>query len=120
MDYVTLYDGTGSPIAYYEDGEHIFLFSGEAVAYLSNDAVYDYNGYQLGWFKDGWVRDLEGACVYFTDFATGSGPIKPVRKVRPVRHVKRVKPVKSVKHVKKVKPVNKLNWSTLSGIQFFG
>lgn len=46
------------PIAYSEDGEHILLLSGEAVAYLSADAVYAYNGYQLGWFEDGWVRDL--------------------------------------------------------------
>ena len=60
----TFYDRNGKPIAYTEDDEYIFLFTGEPVAYLYDNTVYGYNGRQFGWFENGWVRDLHGSCVF--------------------------------------------------------
>lgn len=57
---IDLYSRTGEPIAYTEDAEHIYLFSGAAVAYLSGDAVYAFGGQQLGWLEDGWIQGQEG------------------------------------------------------------
>lgn len=105
------------PIAYTEDDEHIYLFSGAPVAYLSGDAVYAFGGQQLGWFEDGWIRDKKGGCVLFTEDARG-GPVKPVRRVKPVKGVKRIKPVKSVKRVKSVKAVKILCWSPYRASNF--
>lgn len=116
---IDFYDSSGSPVAYCEDREHIFLFSGEPVAFLDNNAVYSFSGEHLGWFEDGWIRDKSGHCVFFTSDATG-GPVKPAKHVKPVKGVKHVKPVKGVKHVKSVKAVKSLSWSPLSGEQFFG
>lgn len=116
---MTLYDRSGTPTAYSEDGEHIYLFNGQPVAYFYENTVYGYNGHQFGWFENGWVRDLQGKCVFFSENATGSGPVKPVKKVTPVKSVKRIKPVKHVKQVRKVRPVSSLNWSPLSGTLFF-
>lgn len=117
--YMTFYDLYGKPIAYTDDDEHIYLFGGEPVAYFSENKVYGYNGHHLGWFENGWIRDKKGECVFFTENASGSGPVKPVKKVKPVKSVKRAKPVKSVKKVATVRPVNKLSWSELSGEKFF-
>ena len=116
---MVFYDNHGRPTAYTEDDIHIYLFTGEPVAYLHEDTVYGYNGRQFGWFHDGWIRDLNGNCVFFTENATGSGPIKPVKHVCPVKCVKRVKPVKHIKRVRRIKAVKKLNWSQLSGVVFF-
>lgn len=116
---MTLYDRHGTPIAYLEDGECIYLFTGQPVAYFYENTVYGFNGHQFGWFENGWVRDLQGKCIFYTEDASGSGPVKPVKKVTPVKSVKRVKPVKQVRQVRNVKPVNNLSWSQLSGIQFF-
>ena len=116
---MVFYDNHGRPTAYTEDDVHIYLFTGEPVAYLDDDAVYGFNGHQFGWFENGWIRDLDGYCVFFTENATGSGPVKPVKHVCPVKHVKRVKPVKHVKRVRRVKAVKKLSWSQLSGVMFF-
>ena len=116
---MTFYDYNGEPIAYSEDNIHIYLFTGEPVAYFDRDTVYGFNGKQFGWYYNGWIRDLNGYCVFFTENSTGSGPVKPVKHICPVKCVKHVKPVKSVKEVRRVRPVNCLNWSPLSGIAFF-
>lgn len=108
---MTFYDSHGNPSAYlYDDGEHIYLFNGKPVAYLHENTVYGYNGHQYGWFENGWIIDLNGYCVFFTESASGSGPVKPA---------KHVKPVKSVRHAKYAKAAKSLLWSKLSGEQFF-
>lgn len=117
---MTFYNSSGKPIAYLaDDGEHIFLFNGKPVAYLYDEAVYGFNGHHLGWCENGWVRDLSGRCVFFTEEATGGGPVKPVKHVKPVKGVKHVKPVKSARQARRAKAVKSLSWSTLSNEHFF-
>ena len=116
---MTFYDRNGKPIAYTEDDEYIFLFTGEPVAYIDRDAVYGYNGHQFGWFENGWIRDLNGYCVFFTENATGPGPVKPAKHICPIKRVKRIRPIKHVKAVRRVKAIKRLYWSQLSGIIFF-
>lgn len=118
MDEMTFYDRNGRPICYTQDGEHIYLFSGEPVAYLYDGSVYAFSGKHLGWYIDGWIRDHNGNCVFFTEHASG-GPIKPVRQVRPVKSVKQIRPIKGVKEIKPVRPVRTLSWSPLSSEAFF-
>ena len=86
---------------------------------LYDDAIYGYNGHQLGWFEEGWIRDLGGRCVFFTENTNGYGPVKPVKHVKPVKSVRYVKPVKSARCAKYAKAVKSLSWSSLSGRAFF-
>lgn len=118
MSEIDFYDQSGTPVAYTQDGTHIFTFEGQSVAYLDGDSVYSFSGKHLGWFEAGWIRDNAGHCVFYTSDARG-GPIKPVRRIKPVKSVKRIQPVKSVKSVRPVKAVKSLAWSDLSGGQFF-
>ena len=83
---MTLYDRNGTPAAYIDsDGEHIYLFDGKPAAYLNEDAVYGFGGTQYGWFEKGWIRDLDGYCVMFTDEARTQGPAKPPRHETPAK-----------------------------------
>lgn len=117
---MTFYDLHGRPIAYLcDDNIHIYLFDGKPVAYLHNSTVYGFNGHHLGWFEKGWIRDLQGYCVFFTKMASGSGPIKPIKQIKPIKSIRQIKPIKSIKQIKRIKPINKMSWSTLSGEQFF-
>lgn len=113
------YSSTGKAVAYCDDGEHIFLYSGEPVAYFYSNAVYGYNGKVYGWFEKGWVRDLNGSYVFFTEDANGSGPIKPIKNICPIKGIKGIKPIKSIRQIKPIKPINQIRWSDLSGEQFF-
>ena len=115
---MTFYDYHGTPIAYTEDNETIYLFTGEPVAYFYENAVYSFSGVHLGWFEDGWIRDLSGECVFFTENATG-GPIKPLEQLKPLKGLKQLKPLCSLRQLKHLKTFNKLNWSKKSGRAFF-
>ncbi len=116
---LTFYDRTGTAVAYTEDGVDVYLFDGEPVAYLEGDAVYAYSGAHLGWFEDGWVRDHAGYCVFFTEVASGDGPIKPIEHIRPIKLAKRQLPIRGIRQIAPVKPIKHLTWSELSGEAFF-
>lgn len=116
---MTFYDLHGKPIAYLYDDIHIYLFSGQPVAYLHDNAVYGFNGHQFGWFENGWIRDLNGYCVFFTENASGSGPVKPVKHVKPAKNARYAKTAKYARHAKRAKAAKMLSWSNLSGEHFF-
>ena len=115
---MTFYDSTGRAIAYTEDGEYIYLFSGEPVAYLFGELVYSYSGKQLGRFKNGWIRDNSGFCVFFSENAIG-GPRKPLKQLRPIKSIKHLKPFKQLRHRPVIKPRDCNGWSSKKGEQFF-
>ena len=113
------WDRNGSPIAYLDDdGESIYLWSGTPVGWLSDGGIYSYSGRFLGWFEQGWVRDRQGAGVFFTDDSVG-GPVRPVRQVRPVRGVRGLRPVRGVRAIRPIRPTVGLSWSPWSGEEFF-
>jgi len=62
---ITLYDNTGHPEAYIADDDErsIYLWSGDAVAYIQDEIVYGWNGYHLGYFHGGIVYDTNGRRV---------------------------------------------------------
>lgn len=117
---MTFYDLHGKPIAYLDgDHLHIYLFNGKPTAYLYNNAVYGYNGHQFGWFEKGWIRDLNGHYVFFTENANDSGPAKPAKSAKPSKRAKWAKPAKCAKHARAAKSPKDISWSKLSGEQFF-
>ena len=116
---ITLYDSSGRPTAYIEDGMHIYFFTGEPVGHILGRDIYAFNGKQLGRIENGWVRDHSGACVFFTSDATGNAPVKPVQHSRPLKWEKRNKPVKGPIVPRPVKPSDSPSWSSLSAEEFF-
>lgn len=115
---LTFYDAGGRPVAYSDDRRHVYEFGGLPLAYLDGDSVYAFDGRHLGWWSHGWVRDHQGAWVFFTENAVG-GPPTPARQARPVKGYKNVPPAPAFKHVKPAPVANGLGWSSRSGSQFF-
>ena len=116
---MTLYDRNGTPAAYIDsDGEHIYLFDGKPAAYLNEDAVYGFGGTQYGWFEKGWIRDLDGYCVMFTDEARTQGPAKPSRHETPANWARAARPVRRSRETKRSKPAYKAAWSEIAAGDF--
>jgi hypothetical protein len=112
------YDREGNPTVYTINGEDLYLFSGEPVAYFLQDAVYSFSGKQLGWLWDGWIRDLNGYCVFYTPYAVG-GVLKPLMKLTPLASLRGLKPSKAPKESLGVRPSKKNTWSNFSKETFF-
>jgi hypothetical protein len=115
---LTFYDLRGSPIAYTDNGEDIYLFSGKPVAYLSDESLYSYSGKYIGSFDEGWVLDKNGKRVFFTDIAAG-GPATPARCATPARSARSATPAKFARAARPATPAKSSSWSMLSGRQFF-
>jgi hypothetical protein len=115
---ITFYDRSGVPVAYSDDGTHVFLYSGDPVAYLEDEAMYAYRGELLGWFEEGWLRDKDGHCVAFSDHAAG-GPPHAVSGRRPYPAMKQAIPVAQRRDPRSLRPIHSNVWSTLSALEFF-
>lgn len=87
----TLYDAAGHAVAYIaEDSEKsIYLWDGNAVAYLVEEKVYGWNGDHLGWFIDGVAYDTNGYRVgSVKDKCTSITYVQPVKNVKFIKYVK--------------------------------
>ena len=117
---LTFYDVNGRPIAYTDDGRHIYAFSGLPLAYLDVDSVFAFDGQHLGWWDRGWVCDHQGARVFFTDSAIIDGPPMPAKYIPPAKRLRNLPPpVPAFKQVKPVPVVGGSGWSLRSGVHFF-
>lgn len=116
---MVFYNKSGVAVAYlYNDGVDIYLFDGTPVAYLHEDAVYDFDGNHLGWFDKGWIRDIQGDCVFFTKDATG-GPLKPWTQLAPLKGLRQLKSLKSLRNMPTMRAPDSLSWSKQSDTNFF-
>ncbi len=108
----------GNPVAYIEDGCHIFFFSGECVGYIFEDSIFSFSGRCLGFFMDGWFRDNDGRCVLFTENAK-NGPERITKDIGRVKNLKSEIPIKKPRERQPKKLEIKQEWSELSLLQFF-
>ena len=115
---IVFYDRNGKPCAYSEDGTHIYLYSGKPVAHIEENSIFSYLGKHLGWLEDGWVRDNDGFCVFFTDNCSG-GPSKPFKKSKPFKGFKSFRPFKGFKNFKPFRRSKKNSWSDIDAKDFF-
>ncbi|MNJ23235.1 4-fold beta flower protein [Pseudomonas muyukensis] len=115
---LNFYDRAGTPIAYTDDGEHIFTISGRPVAYLNDGSVYSYQGRHLGLMAEGVIRDNSGHVALFTEGAR-LGVTRPMLRLMPLKGLKQLKPLKQLRQLRPLKPLNRMTWSQLSGQKFF-
>ncbi len=115
MTEITLFDSNGSATAYISDDRDgtIYLWSGEAVAYLKQDHIYGFNGAHLGWFDAGIARDSKG---YAVGYIKNTCP--KITKTEPIKKIKKIKKVKSIAKVAPIKPTNKSGSSALPLLVF--
>lgn len=112
------YNSKGEPVAYSEDGVHIYFFSGAPAAYIEGDSIFDYEGRHLGWYENGWVVGEGGKSVCFTESAVGGIP-RPPKKMPPLKSMKSALPMKKAKTLKPLKPMRSAAWSEVPSGEFF-
>ena len=115
---LTFYDRTGQPYCYTVDGEHLYTFGGNPIAYFYDDSVYSFGGTHLGWFYNGWIYDSSGNPLFFSENAVG-GPGKPGRAGRPGKAGRAGRPGKGGRAGRPGRPGFSASWSHLTPDEFF-
>jgi hypothetical protein len=115
---MNLYELSGFPVAYSDDGVHIFLYSGQPVAYFEGDSVYAFSGQHLGWRHRGWIIDHDGNCVLFSEQAE-RGPEKFLAQDYQKKGRTTPLPQKELRNFEPLRPHPSSKWSRLSGQKFF-
>ena len=111
-DELSLFNPAGKATAYITNDLTIYLWTGETVAYLSEDDegfhVYGFNGKHLGWFVGGAVYDHNGKAVGAVAevFRT---PVDPV----PFKDFRDYKPFKDYKESAPARPKLRNVWSNI-------
>jgi hypothetical protein len=106
-----LFERTGHPIAYIaDDGEDsVYLWSGDAVAYVLEGRVFGWNGRHLGFFVNGLVCDVGGRVVGSTA-ARCPGPVH----AEPVKFTRREKRRKYSRYEASAFPTVSGEWASQS------
>ena len=112
---ITLYDKSGKPVAYIseENGNAIYLWSGQAVSYLDGEKIFGWKGKHIGWFVNDIIYDTKGYRVGFTKKTCPS-----VTYIESVKYVKYVQYVKYVKFSPYAKPSFSTGYSNISLKEF--
>lgn len=108
------FDSKGNAVAYFDDDDTLYLWSGEPVAYMDEDSLFGFNGKHLGWRKDGAIYDHDGNVV-----AAIVGRFKTPVSAAPSKAFKEFKPFKGFKEFKPFKPFFGATWSDLPARSFF-
>ena len=61
----TLFDRRGFPVAYLAADDSVYLWNGQAAAFIHDDLLRGWNGLHLGFFVDGVVYDTRGKRIGF-------------------------------------------------------
>ena len=112
---ITLFDQEGRPVAYIDFTKEpvIYLWNGQAVAYLWNQHVYGFNGKHLGWFEGEVVINHQGEKIGFTK------PSCPgMTKAEPAKMDKLIQKIKSIKEMAPLRPVNRLSIARENFVSF--
>jgi hypothetical protein len=115
---LTFYDSHGQPFCYCPDGEHLYTFNGEPIAYFHEDALYSFGGRHLGWLRNGWIYDAIGHALLFSEHATG-GPGKPGRAGKPGKGGRQGRPGKGGRAGRPGRPGFSSSWSRTPVELFF-
>ena len=92
-----------TPVAYIapDEGNTIYLWLGEPVAYLEGENIFRFNGKYLAWYERGVIWNHEGSRVGFIKstlpVSTKSESSKAHKKYKPVKSLREFAPYKPFK-----------------------
>jgi len=111
---VEFFDSRGAAVAYFDDDQTLYLWSGKPVGYSDEDSLFGFNGKHLGWLHDSAIYDHDGNVVA----ATADRFREPVQ-LSPLKGLKELKPLKGLKELKPLRPLFGAIWSDVPARSFF-
>jgi prepilin-type processing-associated H-X9-DG protein len=106
-----LYNERGAVYAWLHANGNIYGLTGEALAFVDGDGVYNWEGAHIAWWADGHVRDWLGAVCVFTRAATRTLVVKPNGELQQQRPLNLTTPRRPLKWPKMAQPPKLCIWT---------
>lgn len=113
-----IFDSNGKTIGWLED-DVIYDRRNYCRAFLSDGAIFKYNGYYIGRLNNGFFRDKSGNAVAFIEGAH-SGPLTPITEIPPIPPIPAIPPIPPIPHIPPIPPIDSLGWSIINWEEFLG
>jgi hypothetical protein len=107
------HDRNGRATHYIDPNGVLYSWAGRALGKLYDEDLYNNSGTQIGRVKDGWLRDLSGGAVAFTDGAKG-GPVPPIKQIQSIKGVPSIPPIPAIPSIPRIPAIPSLGWSNYS------
>ena len=96
-----------------------YNWEGDPLAIVEKGAVMTFKGKHLGWFEDGWLRDMKGNCVGFCEPTGKGGPNPPKAKYGDPPADKKEAPDRPEVGELPKRPPRRAIWSDITDKSFF-
>ena len=116
--YYFIFDRKGHAVAHIQK-QVIFSIKGKALSFIRGNNIFSYSGKQIGTIDKGWVRDLQGNCVFYAKDHRGAGPIPPIPEIPPIPYIPEIPPIPPIPEIPHIRAIPSFNWSSLSTEGFF-
>ena len=106
------FDRTGKVHSWidFERGRIVDLW-GRHVALISSNAIFDWEGRQIGWWHGDHARNLSGQVAGFLRGATALGPVMPTLAPVPVKPPLLATPPRPVLAMRRIRPSRATSWA---------
>ena len=111
-----IFNNKGKTVAWLKSGEEnniIYNRSAKAIAFTSDNSVFDYKGKYICRFFNGYFRERSGNAFSFVKGASG-GPLLPITEISPIPPIPSIPPIKPIESIPPIPPVDSLSWSGAS------
>lgn len=107
------YDQTGRASHYIGQNGTFYSWEGVPIGIVRDENLFDNRGRQIGRIYQGYLRDLSGNAVLFSDGASG-GPLPPIKKIPPIKSIPRIPPIPAIPSIPRIPAIPTFNWSSSS------
>ncbi|GJE18071.1 4-fold beta flower protein [Methylobacterium marchantiae] len=108
---IEFFDHDGQATAVSPDERTVYLWNGNAAAFIQDGRIYAYSGRFIGWVENGWIFADDGRRLLFEFDAVG-GPEKPQRQSRQAPSPAKRRPEQGAPQAHLPKPAFSREWSS--------
>lgn len=120
METDVIYDRYGSPILRILNDDLLVDFFGNNIGFKNNSDIYNYNGFHVGWYFGGILRDHFGNVVGFGENPTDYPfPILPIKQLKPTPYIPQIPPLKPIPNIPPFEPFKTFSWSIYDPLSLF-
>jgi hypothetical protein len=105
-----LFDSVGRAVAFLRDDARVISLTGQHVAWIRGQHIYDYQGRHRGWWYGDHARGPDGGVMVWLRNAR-LGIVRPIPQIPPIPPIPAIPPLRPLPSLPPLKPLKRMGWS---------